>query len=125
MSGKCGLVGKTLTAQRRSWNRREQLGFERHRAQQEGRQMRGVAVVHGLAHGLRSAARSCVFDAGDRGRLLLRLRRPTLRLLLLGSPLMLVASALRRARRLPWFVSWFVSWLASWLVLRLGGRAGD
>src|ERR1700722_18135077 len=123
MSGKCGLVGKTLTAQRRSWNRREQLGFERHRAQQEGRQMRRVAVVHGRAHGLRGAARSRVFDARDRGWLLLLRLRPALRLL--GSPLMLVPSALRRARRLPWFVSWFVSWLASWLVLWLGRRAGD
>src|SRR5579862_4177667 len=83
------------------------LGFERHRAQQEGRQVRGVAVVHGLAHRLRGAARSCVFDARDRGRLLL-LWRPAFRLLL-GSPLMLVPSALRRPRRLAWFVSWFVS----------------
>src|SRR5580693_7096398 len=77
--------------------------------------MRGVAVVHGLAHGLRGAARSRVFDARDRGRL-----RSVFRLLL-GSPLMLVPSALRRSRRLPWFVSW----LASWLVLWLGRRAGD
>ena len=38
---------------------------------------------------------------------------------------MLVPSALRRPRRLPWFVSWFVSWFASWLVLWLGRRAGD
>src|SRR5580693_5880423 len=78
------------------------LGFERHRAQQEGRQVRGIAVVHGLARGLRGAARSRVFDARDRGRLL----RPALRLL--GSPLMLVPSALRWPRRLPWFVSCFV-----------------
>src|SRR6202035_360342 len=99
-------------AQRRSWNRRERLGFERHRAQQEGRQMRSVAVVHGLAHGLRGAARSRVFDARDRGRLLLL--RPALRLL--GSSLMLVPSALRRSRRLPWFVSWFVPCLVSCLV---------
>src|SRR5580704_6281091 len=94
-----------------------QLGFERHRAQQEGRQMRGVAIVHGLAHRLRGAARSRVFDARDRGRLLLLRLRPALRLL--RSPLMLVPSALRRPRRLPWFVSRFVSCFASWLVLRL------
>src|SRR5580704_18576045 len=105
------------------------LGFDRDRAQQEGRQVRGVAVVHGLAHGLRGAARSRFFDARDRGRLLLR------------PALMLVPSALRRPRRLPWFVSWFVSWLVSWLVpwlvswlvpcfvfwlvLWLGRRAGE
>src|SRR5580704_13091522 len=80
--------------------------------------MRGVAVVHGLAHGLRGAARSRVFDARDRGRVLLLLR---LALRLLGSPLMLVPSALRRSRRLPWFASWLASWLVPWL----GGRAGD
>src|SRR5580692_4628489 len=97
------------------------LGFERHRAQQEGRQVRGIAVVHGLAHGLRGAAWSCVFDARDRGRLLLL--RPGLRLL--GSPLMLVPSALRRPRRLPRFVSRLVSWLVPCLVLWLGRRAGD
>src|ERR1700733_9854793 len=97
------------------------LGFEWHRAQQEGRQMRGIAVVHGLAHGLRGAAWSCVFDARDRGRLLLL--RPALRLL--GSPLMLVPSALRRPCRLPWFVSWLRPCLVSWLLLWLGRRAGD
>ena len=99
------------------------LGLDRHRAQQEGRQVRGVAVVHGLVHGLRGAARSRVFDARDRGRL-----RSVFRLLL-GSPLMLVPSALRRSRRLPWFVSLLVSllvsWFVSWLVLWLGRRAGD
>src|SRR5580704_7565591 len=89
------------------------LGFDRDRAQQEGRQVRGVAVVHGLAHGLRGAARSRFFDARDRGRLLLR------------PALMLVPSALRRPRRLPWFVSWFVSWLVFWLVPWLGRRAGE
>ena len=83
------------------------LGFDRHRAQQEGRQVRGVAVVHGVVHGLRGAARSRVFDARDRGRLLLLRRRPALRLL--GSPLMLVPSALRWSRRLSWLVSWFAS----------------
>jgi len=85
MSGKCGPVGKTLTAQKtvvESPEAYEQLGFERHWAQQEGRQMRGVAVVHGLAHGLRGAARPCVFDARDRGRLLLLRLRPVLGLLL-------------------------------------------
>src|SRR5580693_1098667 len=97
------------------------LGFDRDRAQQEGRQVRGVAVVHGLVHGLRGAARSRFFDARDRGRLLLRRRRPALRLL--GSPLMLVASALRWPYRLAWFVSRFVPWLVSRFVLRLGRRA--
>src|SRR5580700_1561775 len=82
--------------------------------------MRGVAVVHGLAHGCRGAARSGVFDARDRSRLLW----PALRLL--GSPLLLVPSAaLRRPRRLPWLVPCLVSCLAAWLVLRLGRRAGD
>ena len=92
--------------------------------------MRGVAVVHGLAHGLRGAARSGVFDARDRGRLLLLWLRPALRLL--GSSLMLVPSALRRPCRLPWFAPWLVSrfvsrlvsWLVLWLVLWLGRRAG-
>src|ERR1700722_6539508 len=92
------------------------LGLDRHRAQQEGREVRGVAVVHGLVHGLRGAARSRVFDARDRGWLLLR---PALRLP--GSTLMLVPSALRRPRRL----SCLVSCLVSWLVLWLGRRAGD
>src|SRR5580692_3250367 len=93
----------TITASLRTPGFSVLLGFDRHRAQQEGRQVRGVAIVHRLVHGLRGAARSRVFDARDRGRLLLR-RRPALRLL--GSPLMLVPSALRRPRRLPWLVSW-------------------
>src|SRR5580693_2210026 len=88
------------------------LGLDRHRAQQEGRQMRGVAVVHGLAHGLRGAAGCGVFDARDRGRR--RLLRPALRLL--GSPLMLVPTALRRPRRLTGLVSWLVAWFVSWFV---------
>src|SRR5580700_1729392 len=97
------------------------LGLDRHRAQQEGRQMRGIAVVHGLAHGLRGAAGSGVFDARDRGRR--RLLRPALRLS--GSPLILVPSALRRPRRWALLVSWLVSRFLSRLVLRLGKRAGD
>ena len=105
----------TITASLRTPGFSVLLGFDRHRAQQEGRQVRSVAVVHGLMYGLRGAARSRVFDARDRGRLLLLRRRPALRPL--GSPLMLVPSALRRPRRLSWLASWLVSRLVSWFVL--------